>query len=111
MEHILYSRHVDEFFKYINSFNCFIEVHIPRVTLYSSLCWIVLIHTCYSGLIFNNSHFTLKRMLFCTVKYTVTLGMVRQSGLNSNTVLKSHVLCVSTSSHKVRLIAEVSLTI
>jgi len=50
-------------------------------------------------------------MLFCTVNYTVTLGMVRQSGLNSNTVLKSYVLCVSISSHKVRLTAEVSLTI
>ena len=80
------------------------------MTIYSSLCGTVLIHTCYSGLIITSTHFTLKRMLFCTVNYIVTLGMVRLPGLNSNTAIKSYVLPVSISSHKMRLIIEVSLS-
>lgn len=74
------------------------------MTIYSGLLGTVLLHTCYSGLIINSTLFTLKRVVFCTVNYIVTLSVVRLPGLNSGTAIKSKSL------HKTRLKVEVSLT-
>lgn len=49
-------------------------------------------------------------MVFYTMNYMVLLGMVRPHGLNSSTSVRSYILLASASTHKMRLMIEVSLT-